>query len=102
MLIRRIKEQRKHPKALHTVAGYYARLAAQHCANIEIIAGKDAAQMVRSLPTFRSVWQPPKLTEITDEFVRFVAVHRLALVATVEGLDLRQRTLGPTLHPICL
>jgi len=90
MLLRRIKQYPSHPPSLHRVAGYYCRLATRSAGSIEQIAGAGAARMARSLPTFRSRWRPRKLFEIKDPFGKFVARQRLALVGTIEGLDLRK------------
>lgn len=90
MLLRRIKQFPSHPSSLHRVAGYYCRLATRGACSIEQIAGAGAARMARSLPTFRSRWRPRKLFEIKDPFGKFVALQRLALVGTIEGLDLRK------------
>ncbi len=90
MLLRRIRQYPSHPRSLHRVAGYYCRLATRGAGSIEQIAGAGAARMARSLPTFRSRWRPRRLPEIKDAFGRFVARHRLALVGTIEGLDLRK------------
>ena len=91
MLLRRIRYDRPHPPSLHRVAGYYARLASKRAARIEWIAGRGAMEMATKLPTFRSAWRPRKLHQIRDDFGRFVAEHRLALVGTVEGFDLRRK-----------
>jgi hypothetical protein len=90
MLLRRTKQFPSHPPSLHRVAGYYCRLATRGAGSIEQIAGAGAARMARSLPTFRSRWRPRKLSEIKDPFGKFVARQRLALVGTIEGLDLRK------------
>ncbi len=91
MLLRRMQHDVHHPPSLHRVAGYYARLASRNAPVIERIAGRQAMEMAIRLKTFRSSWRPRKLREIKDHFGRFVAEHRLALVGTVEGLDLRKK-----------
>jgi hypothetical protein len=90
MLLRRLRENHSHPSAMHRVTGYYWRLAARGTHAIERIAGTQAAEMAKSLSTFRSTWRPRKLRQIKDDFGRFVARHRLGLVGTIEGLDLRK------------
>jgi len=100
MLLRRMREYRSHPQAVHRIAGYYARLAARSTHTIERVAGRQAAKMAKSLPTFRSTWRPRKLRDIKDEFGRFVALHRLALVGTIEGLDLRKKRWDSVYVPV--
>ena len=90
MLLRRMQRHR-HSRVLHRITGYYARLAEEGSQNIAAIAGRKAAEIARRLPTFRSSWRPRTLREIKDEYERFVATHRLGLVGTIEGLDLRKR-----------
>lgn len=90
MLLRRTRQYPSHPPSLHRVAGYYSHLATRSAGSIEHIAGVGAARMARSLPTFRSRWRPRRLSQIKDAFGRFVAKNRLALVGTIEGLDLRK------------
>ena len=90
MLSRRIVSH-KHGEALHRVAGYYARMAARNVQSIRDIAGPDASRVVKRLPTFRSTWRPRKVAKLCNDYGRFVALNRLALVGTVEGLDLRRR-----------
>lgn len=91
MLLRRIREPGQHPSATSRVAGYYARLARKLSSHIQGIAGHSAAELADSLPTFQSSWRPRLLYKIKDDFAHFVALHRLALVGTVEGLDLRKK-----------
>ena len=91
MLLRRMQHDLHHPPSLHQVTGYYARLASRKASVIQQIAGRHAMDLAMKLPTFRSSWRPRRLHQIKDESGRFVAEHRLALVGTVEGLDLRKK-----------
>src|SRR5688572_4652607 len=91
MLLRRARYHKQLPFSDTRAAGYYARLAKRQSAGIEKFAGADAAKLAKSLPTFNSSWSPSPIHRIKDDFARFVARHRLALVGTVEGLDLRKK-----------
>lgn len=91
MLLRRLRGPTQYHSSTHQVAGYYVRIAAKHSLRIEDIAGRGAAETAESLRTFRSSWKPRTLYKLKDDFARFVAEHRLALVGTVEGLDLRKK-----------
>ncbi len=91
MLLRRLREPNQHPPAIARVAGYYARVAATHAAQVERFAGREAAAAAQALPTFHSSWQPRPLSKIKDAFICFVAQHRLALVGTVEGMDIDKK-----------
>jgi hypothetical protein len=91
MLTRRIAHHPNHPRALHRVAAYYARLAQKGASSIERIAGLPAATRARALRVPRASWKPRELHRIKDDFSRFVASNRLALIGTIEGLDLRKK-----------
>jgi tetratricopeptide (TPR) repeat protein len=91
MLSRRLSGPTQHRPSAHRVIGYYASIAAKHPSSIEHIAGPDAVKSAKSLRTFQSSWKPRATYKLKDDFARFVAEHRLALVGTVEGLDLRKK-----------
>jgi len=91
MLLRRLREPNQNPPAISRVAGYYARLAATNAVQVARFAGWEAATTAQALPTFHSSWQPHPLSKIKDAFIRFVAQHRLALVGTVEGMDIDKK-----------
>lgn len=91
MLLRRLRNQKQFAFSDSRAAGYYARLATKQLSGIEKFAGREAAELVKSLPTFKSSWKPSPTRYIKNDFARFVATHRLALVGTVEGLDLRKK-----------
>ncbi len=91
MLLRRLRDHKQLPFSDSRAAGFYTRLAVKRSTEIERIAGSEAAQLTKSLPTLKSSWKPRPPYKIKNDFARFVSTHRLALVGTIEGVDFRKK-----------
>lgn len=91
MLAWRCRRFSKHPPGQHRVSAYYERYARRHAREIAYHAGAEAARSALSTRPGKSHWKPRKISRLKGEYSRFVAEHRLALVAMVEGVDFRKK-----------